>query len=161
MTFHVVDAEEGLAGGGGEAFSVSEADEKRGREAGTAGGGEGGDVIEGDSGVIECLLNERTNMLGVIAAGNFGDNAAVFAMDLDLRRDERSEELGCVALAANNGDGGFVAGGFDGEDHSGGRGDFLKSEGSEGQDRADDPKGGRNQNKDEKVVHKRNDGKGS
>ena len=84
VPFHVVDSEEGFSGGGGETFGISESDEKGGSEAGAAGGGESGDVLEGDSGVIEGLLHEGANSLGVIAAGDLWDDAAVFAMDLDL-----------------------------------------------------------------------------
>lgn len=159
MTFHVVDAEEGVSGSGGEAFGISEADEKGGREAGAAGGGEGGDVIESDARVIERLLNEGSDTLGVVATGDLGDDSAVFAMDFDLGRNERGEKLGSCSLTANDGDRGFIAGGFDGEDHYfslRGGGNFLKSEGGEGEDWADDPKGGRSQDEDEKVIHKRN-----
>ena len=117
MAFHVIDPEEGFSGSRGESFGVCEADEEGGGEAGTAGSGECGDVIESNSGVLECLLHEGANPLGVIATGDLGDDAAVFAMDLDLRRDERGQEYRRVALAPDDGDRRFVAGGFDGEDH--------------------------------------------
>ncbi|MFT6239685.1 MAG: hypothetical protein ACJAQT_001766 [Akkermansiaceae bacterium] len=117
MAFHVVDAIEGLFGSGGESFGVGESYEKRGCEAGAAGGGEGGDVIEGEAGFIEGLLDEGADALGVITAGDLGDDASEFAVDLDLGRDERSEKFRLTMIAVDNGDGSFIAGGFDGEDH--------------------------------------------
>lgn len=119
VAFHVVDAKEGLAGRGGERFGVGKSYEKGGGKAGAAGGGEGGDVVDGDSGIGEGLFDEGADALGVVAAGDLGDDAAVGAVDVDLGRDEGGEEAWAIVAAADDGHGGFIARGFDGEEHGG------------------------------------------
>ena len=88
MAFHVIDAVEGLPGGGGEAFGVSESNVERGSQAGAAGGSEGVDLVEGDSGVDDRVLDQGADALGLVAAGDFRDHAAILSVDLDLRGNE-------------------------------------------------------------------------
>ncbi len=47
--------------------------------------GAGGDVIEGEGGVVDSLLHEGPDTLGVITTRDLGNNSAVFAVDVDLR----------------------------------------------------------------------------
>ena len=88
MAFHVIDTIKWLPGGGGEAFGISESDEERGGEAGATGGGEGIDLLEGDSGVDERLFDQGADALGMIPAGDFRDHASVLSVDLDLGGNE-------------------------------------------------------------------------
>jgi len=48
----------------------------------------------------------------VFAGGDFGDDAAVLTVSVDLGGDDAAEDL----PASDDGDGGFIAAGFDGED---------------------------------------------
>jgi hypothetical protein len=67
------------------------------------------------------LLDERAEVERVIARSEFGDDAAIGAVKFDLAGDFRGEDLGGFARRADkDGDGGFVAGRFDGEKEHGG-----------------------------------------
>jgi hypothetical protein len=52
--------------------------------------------------------------------GDFGDNAAITEMEIGLRGDHVTED---VAIVSDDGGCGLVAGGFDGQEVAGGRGD--------------------------------------
>ena len=118
VSFHVVDAVKGTSGGEGEAFRIAEADEQRAGEARAAGGGEVRDLIEGDIGLGEGLGHERREGQGVIAAGDLGNDPAVATMNRDLGGNEGTQDLGTTVRGAlEQGDGGFVTGAFDSEEH--------------------------------------------
>jgi len=115
VTFHVVNAVEGLAGGGGEGLGIGEPNEEGGGKTWATSGREGFDFLEGDFGGFQGLLDEGANALGVITACDFRNYATVFAMNLDLGGDEGAEELRSLGSSADDCDGCFVAGRFDGE----------------------------------------------
>ena len=58
----------------------------------------------------EGFANDGDDLAEVFAGGEFGDDAAVFAVDVDLGGDDAGED---VAAVGDDGGGGFVAGGFD------------------------------------------------
>ena len=60
----MVDADDGLAGGGGESLGVGVADEERGDETGVAGDGDGVDVVEGGVGLGEGLVDDGADVRG-------------------------------------------------------------------------------------------------
>lgn len=63
-------------------------------------------------GLVESLVDDRKNGFEMGAGGNFGDDAAVGFEDVDLRDDDVAQN-GTAVL--NNGGGGFIAAGFEGE----------------------------------------------
>jgi len=88
-------------------------DEEAAGEAGAAGAGNGVDVIEGAVRGGEGFLDDGDDLEQVLAAGDLGDNAAVFGVQIDLGRDDGRQGHAAVF---DDGGSGLVAGGFDGED---------------------------------------------
>ena len=80
VALHVIDGEEGFAGGEGEGLGHGVADEEGGGEAGATGGGEGVDLIDAEVGGGEGLLDEGMEAEGVISRGDFRDDATVGAV---------------------------------------------------------------------------------
>ena len=70
----------------------------------------------------EGLLDEGSEVERMIARSDFGYDAAVLPMQLDLRSDLRGEyKRGLPRFAGEDGDRGFIAGGFEGEKEHGGK----------------------------------------
>ena len=63
--------------------------------------------------LVERFAHDRNDLAEMLARGEFGDYAAVFAVDVDLRGDDAGED---AAAVGDDCGGGFVAGGFDAED---------------------------------------------
>ena len=61
-------------------------------------------------GFREGFADYRDDLAEVFAGGEFGDDAAVLAVDVDLGGDDAGEDFAAVG---DDGGGGFVAGGFD------------------------------------------------
>jgi hypothetical protein len=99
-----------------ERFGVGDADEERADEARTLGDADGVDVVECEIGFGEGFANDGDDLAKVFARGEFGDDAAVLAVDVDLRGDDAGENFAAVG---DDGGSGFVAGGFDAEDARG------------------------------------------
>lgn len=102
--------------GGGESFSVGDAYEKCADEARALSDGDGVYVGELQISLRERFADYRDDLAQVFAGGEFGDDAAVFLVDVDLRGDDVGEDVEAVG---DDGGCGFVAGGFDGEDFCG------------------------------------------
>ena len=96
----------------GESFAVGDADEERADEAGALSDGDGVEIGERDFRLLERFADDRDDLAEMFAGGELGDDAAVFAMDVDLRGDDAGEN---AAAVGDDGCGGFVAGRFDAE----------------------------------------------
>ena len=64
----------------------------------------------------EGFADDRDDLAEVFAGGEFGDDSAVFSVDVDLGGDDVGKD---VTAVGDDGGGGFVAGRFDGEDFCG------------------------------------------
>ena len=82
-------------------------------QAGAGGVGDELDVLQGLAGALQGLLQDERQAAQVVARGEFGDNAAVLAVQFDLGIDFVGEDAVGFAVEC---DGGFIAGGFDGKD---------------------------------------------
>ena len=119
MGLEVVDGVERFVVEDGESAGGEGADEEAAEEAGGVGDGEGVDfgpvVLAGggfEAGASEGLVDDGEDGFEVRAGGDFWDDAAVGFEDVDLGDDDVCEQL----VVVHDGGGGFVAGGFDGED---------------------------------------------
>jgi len=74
------------------------------------GDGDGVDLVEGEVGLLEGFAEDGEDVLDVGAAGDFGDDAAVFGVEMGLGGDDVAEDFVAVG---DDGGGGFVAGGFE------------------------------------------------
>lgn len=97
----------------GERFAVGDTDEERAYQSGALGNADGVKVGEIQIGLCKGFADDRDDLAKVFARGEFGDNAAVFAMDVDLRSDYAGKDFAAVG---DDGCGGFVAGRFDAKD---------------------------------------------
>jgi hypothetical protein len=68
------------------------------------------DISEIEAGLKKRLANHGNDLAQVFAGGEFGDYAAVWAVDVDLGGYDAGEDFAAVG---DYGCGGFVAGGFD------------------------------------------------
>ena len=84
VSFEVVDAEEGEVASEGDGFAEAVSDEEGAGEAGAAGGANGLDVIEGGAGFGEGFAHDGGDLAEVFAAGDFGHDAAVAGVEVDL-----------------------------------------------------------------------------
>ena len=85
------------------------ADQQSADQAGRIGHSDGVDVRPRHVGAQKRLIRKAINRLNVLARGDLRNNAAVDAMQRDLRGDAVRQYLPAVAYQR---DGGFVAGGF-------------------------------------------------
>ena len=115
VAFEVVDGDEGDVLRVGQGLGVGDADEQRSGEAGAGGDGDGVEIGEGDAGLGQGGADDGNDGAEMLAAGQLGDDAAVAGMGGDLRGDDRGKRAGA---ALDDGGGGLVAGGFDGEDEA-------------------------------------------
>jgi len=113
VAFQVVDGDEGQVVGEGESFGVGDADHQRSRETGPAGDGYGVEIREGDVGLGESCPDNGNDGAEVLARSQFGDYASITGVGGDLGGDDGAE---CAGAALDNGGGGLVTGGFDGQD---------------------------------------------
>ncbi len=116
VAFEVVDGDEGEVGSEGEGFGEADADEERAGEARAFGDGDGGEVGVLDARALHGFADDGDDGAEVFARGEFGDDAAVVAVD-ELRGDHVGEDFVAVA---DDGGGGLVAGAFDTEDERAG-----------------------------------------
>ena len=113
MSFEMVDAEERLAEADRHPLGRRRADHERTRQPRPGGRGEGVHVRKHDPGFLERVIEQQGQPAQVLARGGFGHHATVNPVQVDLRGDLAGEQF---AVPAQDRDGGFVAGGFDGED---------------------------------------------
>ncbi len=90
----------------GDGAGGQSANEKRADETGRVRDGNCVDVINVKFSLVYGLVNNGQNGLDMAARGDFGDNASVGGMDVDLRNDDIRKN--CVAIF-DNGGGSFVA----------------------------------------------------
>lgn len=107
----VIDGDERFVQSGGESLCIGDADKECAGEAGALGDGDGVYVGELQIGLREGFADYGDDLAEVFAGGEFGDDAAVFLVDVDLRGDDVGKDVEAVG---DDGGGGFVAGGFDG-----------------------------------------------
>jgi len=108
----VIDAHDRHAPGQTEALGRREAHRETGREPGTVGHGDPGHLLWSHR--RQGALQQRTEMLQVLAAGEIGHDAAVGSMQDDLAVHPFTGDSGC---GIKDGDCRLVAGTFEGEDH--------------------------------------------
>ena len=108
----MVHGDERLAQREGESFAVGEANEQGADEARALSDGDGVEIVQGDVGLVDGFADDRHDLAEMFARREFGDHAAVFAVNFDLGRDHAGEDAFAVG---DDGGGGFVAGGFDAE----------------------------------------------
>ncbi len=94
---------------------VGMADQERGGEAGPLSDGDGVDRIEGEIDLLHHPRDEEREIAQVLAAGHLGHHAAEGPVQVDLRADDLGQDVGGEGIGLHQGDGGFVAGGFDAE----------------------------------------------
>ena len=113
VSFEMIDGDERLPKCEGENFAVREADEESAGEAGTLRDGDSVEIGEGDVGLVECFANDGNDFAEMFAGGKLGNDAAEFAVNVNLRGDDARED---AASTGDDGGGRFVAGGFDAQD---------------------------------------------
>ena len=108
----VVDGDEAFLPGEGEAFGGGDADEEAADESGAVGDGDGVELGlgVGDAGSGEGFGDDGIEGFEMGAGGDFGDDAAELGVEVDLGTDDIGEDLAAIA---DDGGGGFIAGGFD------------------------------------------------
>lgn len=121
----MVNGVEGLIVQDGEGAGGESADEEGAEEAGGVGDGEGVDFVPvvlamfGEAGVGEGLVDDRKDSLEVGTSGDFGNNATVAFKEVDLGNDGIRKQVAGArrvdGVERENSAGGFVTGGFDGE----------------------------------------------
>lgn len=112
VTFEVIDADERQAAAEGDGARGVVADQETAGEAGAPGAGDGIDVVEGAVRGLERFADDGHDLEQVLAAGDFGDDAAVFCVEVDLGCDDGGE---CHAAIFDDGRGRLVARRFDRE----------------------------------------------
>ena len=117
VAFEMVDGDERDVLRVGQGLGIGDADEERAGEAGTAGDGDGVEIVEGDVGLGQSGADDRDDGAEMLAAGQLGNHSAITGVGGDLRGDNRGESAGATL---HDGGGGLVAGGFDGEDQAAG-----------------------------------------
>ena len=95
----------------GKALSSAQSDHQRWRQSRASSGGNGIQIGGREFGLAQGGLEDGANVLKVLTGGQFGDDSAVDGMGFDLRGDS----IGNDAVVPENGDAGFVATGFEGE----------------------------------------------
>ena len=88
VAFEMVHANEGQASAVGDGFGRGKAHEERSDKAGTPRCGDAVDVVQGDACIFQGLEHDSADGLDMLARRDFGNDAAVLAVDLDLRGDD-------------------------------------------------------------------------
>ena len=114
MPFEVVQRQRRHAERRCQRFGKRRADQERAGQPGPLRVGDRVHLGERAAGLGERLAQQRREAADVVARGKFGDDAAVVLVHCHLRVQRMREQLS-VAVAAVEGDAGFVAGGFDTE----------------------------------------------
>src|ERR1700722_1970401 len=85
VAFEMIYRDERFAEREGENFAVGHADQQSAGEAGALGDGNGVEVSERDFCLVESFAHNWDDFAEMLARGQFGNHAAVFAVDVDLR----------------------------------------------------------------------------
>jgi hypothetical protein len=115
MPFHVMHANDGLAGRVGEGLGVAHANEQRADEPRGVRDRNGIDVIERHPCIRERLLRHGDNRGEMLARGNLGHHATEEAVHI-LRENHQRVERRRARRTTHDGGRGFVAGALDAED---------------------------------------------
>ena len=110
MPLEVVDLDHRDVPGDRESLRERDADEERPHQSGAAGEGDGVDVVDRDSCLLERRVDHGDDVLLVGPGGQFGDDSSVFDVHGLGGDDVRQQDV-----VAQHGGGGVVAGGFDSE----------------------------------------------
>lgn len=113
VTFDVIDSDERQVAGKTERLGVGDTNEQGTDEAGSLGDGDGGEVVQIRIRLLQGAAHNRNNRAEVLARGEFGNDAAVFAVGGELRCHHRGKNDGAIF---DYGCRGFVAGCFDAKD---------------------------------------------
>ncbi len=92
----VVDADERLSAGVRERLRVADADEQRADEPRSARDGDSVDLVDRDARLVERLVDDRADLLEVLARRDLGHDAPVDAVRRDLRRDDVRANMAAV-----------------------------------------------------------------
>ena len=111
MRLEMVNGVEGFVVEEGEGAGGQSADEEGTEKAWGVGDGDGVDVVPGEGGVGEGAVEDGEDGFEVGTGGDFGDDATVGFENVNLGNDNVRQNTSPVL---DNGDGSFVAGGFDG-----------------------------------------------
>ena len=115
MALQVVDGRQRQPARGGQALGGGDADQQRADQARALRDRDQLRVVERGAGAREGVVDDRVDELEVVAAGDLRHDAAVAVVDA-LGGDDVGADL---AVAADHGGAGVVAGGLEREDHSG------------------------------------------
>ena len=110
VPFKMVHGDERFAERHGQNLSVGDAHEQRTDEPRTLRDGDGIDFRELDAGLFHGFAHDRNDLPQMLAGGQFRYDAAIFAMNVDLRGDDAREN---AAASGHNGCCRFIAGRFD------------------------------------------------
>ncbi len=119
VAFEMIYRDQRLVERLGQRFGVSDADEERADEAGALGHSDGVDVLEPKIRFCKSFADDRHDLAKVFARREFGNNAAVLTVNIDLGGDDGGEDFAAVG---DDGCSGFIARRLDAEDA---RGHFL------------------------------------
>ena len=114
MPLDVIDGDEGLIQGEGQALGRGNAGQQRPHQTGAIGYGDGVHRPEGQARPVQGFADEGGDGFHMAAGGHLGHDATVFLVQRDLGGGSLAEKLPTVP---HDGDGGIVAGGFQGQDH--------------------------------------------
>ena len=114
VALEVIDRDERDAEAVGEALRAGDADQQRADESRAGGDRDRSTSLHAQLRVVERARDQRKEMLQMFARGDLRHDAAERLMPLDLRGDEIHAH---TAVALEQRDRGFIAGGFDAEDH--------------------------------------------
>jgi hypothetical protein len=92
MPFQMVHSDEGNRPGIGNRLCRGKADEKGPHQPGTARDSDALDVLHSHTGIIEGLQDNGADCFNMLPRGHLRNNAAIFAVNLDLRGDHVGEE---------------------------------------------------------------------
>ena len=116
VAVEMVDGVERLIEGEGERFGGGHADDEAADQAGAARDGDAVNAAQRRAGAAERVLDGCREQGDVLAAGDLGDDAAVFGVEFVLVGGHAGEH---VAAVADQGRGGVVARRFDTENQHG------------------------------------------
>jgi hypothetical protein len=112
VSLDVVYRDERDAGGEGDRLCISEPDEQRTGKAGAGSRGHGLKIVESNASLAQSFADYRNDSAQVFAGSKFGNDAAIFAVDLELAGDNGGQNFG---FTRENSGCGFIAGRFDGQ----------------------------------------------
>ena len=113
MALEMIDADQRLFQRHGERFAVGDADQKRADQARAARDGNGVESRQSDLRSLKSFAHNRHDLPQMLARGKLRNHAAIFAVNINLRRNDAGKN---AAPIADNGRGGLVAGRLDAED---------------------------------------------